>query len=642
MALQVASLFAAIGADVSGLHAGLADASDALSHFGDKIAKIGKKLTVGVTLPILALGGVAAKMAGDFEQGIALLGIAMDRAEGDMASVSDYALQMGADTIFGAQEMVAAMTGLAKAGQSWEQIAGDMTGTTGTLAATTNLAAGSSLELADAADAISVAMATFGLKTEDATWIADSFVKTADASVAEVQHLVDAMRTFGPVAASYGFSLQDVNTALAILSQRGIVGAQAGTALRSMFTNMMRDVDGVTDLWTDLGISMFDASGNMRDFPAIMADLGEAMAGMTQEQSLATIQTLSGTYGMVAMNAELAEGAVGWAAMEEAISGAATAQEVADAKMSGLNGSMEQLSGSLETLGIKVGMVLTPALVKIIDESLIPMIDKVAELDPAILELGIKFALLLAAVGPVVFVIGKLMTLFGAIGTALPYVVSILGSLGGVGGVFAAMLSPIGLLVGAFVALVAAVVIFGKDAAAALVTIAQGFQAIFDYIWVLIKRFAGRLVVAGKDLVMSLASGVRAAAGDLIDAITGAVGDAIGAARRLLRSGSPSKVFMEIGQNITAGLAQGITGTKDRASSAVQTVTQAMTAAPSMALAASPMGGGGGGGGGNLIVQINAPITVRDDRDIDRIANTIAERTQWRGGFRTPYRPAAA
>lgn len=47
-------------------------------------------------------------------------------------------------------------------------------------------------------------------------------------------------------------------------------------------------------------------------------------------------------------------------------------------------------------------------------------------------------------------------------------------------------------------------------------------------------------------------------------------------------------------------------------------------------------GGLGGGGGGTMInININEPLTVRDDRDVDRIADAIARRIRLRGGYRS-------
>jgi len=246
--------------------------------------KAGAVMTAAVTVPLVALGRKALTVAGDFEQGMALVGVALRGTGTDMEQVRQYALQMGADTVFGAQDMSEAILGLAKAGQSWSEIAGDMTGTTGTLAAATNLAAASDLNLASAADAVSVAMATFGLDASDAVRIVDNFVQTADASVSEVGDLTAALVNVGPTAAQFGWGLEDVNTALALLSERGIAGSEAGTALKSMMTNLMRPTDDVQETLKNLNIELYNSAGEMNSLPNIIEQLSMSMAGLTEEQ----------------------------------------------------------------------------------------------------------------------------------------------------------------------------------------------------------------------------------------------------------------------------------------------------------------------------------------------------------------------
>jgi len=398
---------------------------------------IGAAMSVAVTAPLILIGKKALTMAGDFEQAMGLAGIALGGTGTDMKLVSDFALQMGSDTVFSALESADAIIGLAKAGQTWSEIAGDMSGKTGTLVAATNLAAASDLDLASAADAVSIAMATFGLSADDAVRIVDNFVRTADASVSEVGDLTAAMANVGPTAAQFGWKIEDVNTALAILSERGIVGAEAGTSLKSMMTNLMRPTDDVTETLAALGIELYNSAGQMNSLPNIVGQLSTAMTGLTEEQRNQAIQTLAGTYGMKAMGTLLAEGTEGWTGMETAIAGAATAQEVAAAKMGGLNGIMEQLSGSVETLMIKLGTTLMPVIKELVEEHVIPFLDSLSGLNPEMLKWGLIIAGVAAAAGPLLVILGTLISAIGAIG-----------------GVIAAIGAPVLLLIAGIVAAV--------------------------------------------------------------------------------------------------------------------------------------------------------------------------------------------
>lgn len=68
----------------------------------------------------------------------------------------------------------------------------------------------------------------------------------------------------------------------------------------------------------------------------------------------------------------------------------------------------------------------------------------------------------------------------------------------------------------------------------------------------------GTLGNIGSNIVQGLVNGVTGAAGKLVDAVKGAVGDAIQGAKNLLGIKSPSRVFRKIGQYVMQGAALGV------------------------------------------------------------------------------------
>lgn len=444
MAQQIASLYARIGADISGLAKGLATAKGKLQSIGGTMAKTGAVMTAGITLPLLAIGKNVVQTAADFESSMNILSIAAKSSGTSMADLQDAAIAVGGDTRLvgiSAAEAAEAMTDFYKAGLDTTDIFGNLNAymedgveLSGALAAAISLQAASELDLARASDVVSIAMATFGLESEDATRIADNFVRAADASVASVGELADAMVNVGPTAASFGWEMEDVNTALALLSQRGIKGAEAGTALKSMMTNIMRPTDKVVGMLKRLNIELYDENENLRSLPEIVGQLETAYAGLTEAEQHMVTQTLAGTYGMKAMNTLLTEGTEGWAEMEGAIANAASAQEVAGVRTQGMNAAMETLQGVLETLMIQVGIPLIQNVLTPLVEKFTGIAESVSGLDPKVLQLAVTFAAVAAAAGPVLTVVGALVTVAGA------------------------LLSPIGLIAVAVVALGAAFV----------------------------------------------------------------------------------------------------------------------------------------------------------------------------------------
>lgn len=431
MAQQIASLFATVGADLTGLTSGLSQARGHLDGFAGQMAsvggnmqRIGLSLTAAVTTPIVGAGVASLKMAADFESATNILAIAARESGTPLEDLHDAALLVGKDTqLIGidAMEAADAMTTFYKTGFTTSEVMGDLntylsegTNLTGMLRAAIDLAAASDLDLARASDAVAIAIKTFGLNSEDATAVANSFVGAADASVAEVSDLTDAMYTFGPTANQYGWSLQDANTALAILSERGIRGSEAGTALRSMMTNMMRDTADTTAALDALNISLYDQNGQMRSLPDIVGQLSQAMSGLSEEERNAYIQTLAGTYGMKAMATLLDESTEGWEAMAEAIANSATAQEVGEQRTEGMNGALEQFEGAVQTLGITVGETFLPVATEMV-EDVTNLADALAKLNPDMLSGVVKVLGGLALGGPILLGVGTLVKLLAGL-----------------------------------------------------------------------------------------------------------------------------------------------------------------------------------------------------------------------------------
>jgi len=410
--------------------------SDKMKNVGGDITDFGKSMTTKVSLPILAAFGLATKTSMDFESQINILSMAARDSGESMDNLASAALMVGEDNdLVGitASEAADAMTNFYKAGLDTNEIMGNMEGylegnveLTGALRSAIDLAAASEMDLAGTSDLVAIAMATFGLGAEEATSIADSFVQAADASVASVGELSESMVNVGPTAAAFGWSLDDTNTALAILSERGIRGGEAGTSLKSMMTNLMRPTEDVTDLLNNLDVKLYDSEGQMKALPEIISGLQNALKGLSEEEKNTAVQTLAGTYGMKAMNTYLAEGADGWAEMEDKIANAATAQESASARTKGLAAALEQFEGTLETLMIEVMTPLIENFLTPFIQYLTDLAGKFIKLDPNIQKFILIFMGVLAVLGPVLIIVGSVITAIGAI---IPIVTAVAGVL---------------------------------------------------------------------------------------------------------------------------------------------------------------------------------------------------------------------
>lgn len=123
-------------------------------------------------------------------------------------------------------------------------------------------------------------------------------------------------------------------------------------------------------------------------------------------------------------------------------------------------------------------------------------------------------------------------------------------------------LTPIGLAVTALAALGAGLIMAWKHSQRFRAIVSGAFRAVAGAATAMVgvmRGAVGAFYNIGKDMILGLVHGIAGMVGAAINAVKNVVGSVIKGARNLLESKSPSKVFMEIGEDVTKGFAIGIT-----------------------------------------------------------------------------------
>ena len=402
-----------------------------LGNIGGNVQRLGQRMQgIGMQtslafLPVTAFVAGGIRAFANFDAVLTEIEARTGATAEQMELVRATALQLGQDSAFSATQASDAMLQLLSSGYNLEE-------TFTALPDVLNLAAAGTLDLGYAADAVTDILAQFSLGADQAGTVADALAQAAGASSATVSDLVLAFANVGPVASNMGLSIEETAAAIAVFSENGIKGAEAGTQLRSMLNMMTSDTADVVGMWDELGISMYDSQGNMRDLDSIIDDLNIAMDGMNDEERNRVIRTLGGAYGQMGLSALLASDGIDQ--MTTAMDNAADAETVARAQMSSFRGAITMLKSSLETISINV---LGP----LVDNYLHPLIDSVTVLankfnawavaNPS-LAAGLGMVLgVLAAIGPIMMIGGQALTLIGmgisAVGVAIAFVLSPIG-----------------------------------------------------------------------------------------------------------------------------------------------------------------------------------------------------------------------
>ena len=395
------------------------EVGDKLQTAGDKISGAGQKL-LPVTAAVAGLGTAAVKTTADFDTSMsqvqATMGItkdAMSELNGEsvntVEALRDLAKQMGSETAFSASECADAMNYLALAGYDTQEIYD-------TLPTVLNLAAAGGIDLASASDMVTDAMSALGMETREADTMVVQMSKTASTTNTSVAQLGEAILTIGATAKTVKGGTAELNTALGILANNGIKGAEGGTHLRNVILALQSPTDKAAACMESLGVEVYDSEGNMRSLNDILTGLNTSMNGMTSAEKQNIISSIFNKTDLAAVNSLLSNTGDSWDSLQQSIteSGGA-AQQMADTQLDNLSGQITILKSALEGLAISFGEILMPK-IRAAAKKIQEFVDKLNGMNDEQKETVVKIAAVVAAIGPMLILFGKVTS---TVGTAM-------------------------------------------------------------------------------------------------------------------------------------------------------------------------------------------------------------------------------
>lgn len=391
-------------------------AGEKLEEFGnkvisisDKVDNLGNTLTTSLTLPVLAIGTAAVTTGNDFEAQMSRVQAIAGATKDELEQLTDQAIELGAETSFSATEVAAGMENLASAGFTTQEIMEAMPGLL-------DLAASSGAELATASEIAASAIRGFGLEASASAHVADVFAEAAARTNAQTEDMGEAMKYVAPVAKTVGLSIEETAAAIGIMSDAGIKGSQAGTTLRSGLVRIVKPTKQVKEAMDQLNVEFYNSDGTMKSLTEIVDTLQKSTAGLTDEVKNQALAQIFGTEALSGMLSLVNRGSSELADMTNSFKDCdGAAQEMADTMLDNTKGTFESLSGSLESAGIAIQQALAPS-VRELSEWIQDLVDDFNDLSDEEKENIVKTALLVAAIGPAVKILGKLGT---GVGTAV-------------------------------------------------------------------------------------------------------------------------------------------------------------------------------------------------------------------------------
>ncbi|MBO0962025.1 phage tail tape measure protein [Neobacillus sp. MM2021_6] len=409
--MNIPGIVVKIGADISNLTSNLRTATAQVANFvreqerGFKALGDLGKIVTGFGVATAGGLGMAVKTAANFEFAMSRVAALSGATDKELKQLTATAEKLGRETSFTASQAAEGMQYLAMAGYKTNDVISAMPGLLA-------MAAAGQTELGETADIASNILSGFGLKASETARVADILTKTFTSSNTDLRMLGYTMKYVGPVAKASGQSLEMMAASAGILGNAGIQADSAGTALRMMLIRLAKPPRMAKDALKQLGITISDSQGNMKDLSVIIGELSEATKDMGEADRLAAIAKISGTEASAAMLAlmDAGQGTIEKFTKELENSGG-TAEKIAAKQLENLKGQLIILSSAIESAAISFGNALLPALKKITSgiQSFMNWFNGLSEATKSFIAISAALsAVFMLIVGPMLIMVGFL------------------------------------------------------------------------------------------------------------------------------------------------------------------------------------------------------------------------------------------
>ena len=276
-----------------------------------------------------------------------------------------------------------------------------------------SLAAASGEDLATTSDIVTDALTAFGLSAKDSGHFADILAAASSNANTNVSMMGETFKYCAPIAGALGFSAEDTAEAIGLMANAGIKSSQAGTALRTIMNNLAGDVKISGRAIGEVTIATTNADGSMRDLSDILADCRVAFGNLTESEKANAAESLVGKNAMSGFLALVNAAPADIAKLSGAIDNCdGSAEKMAATMQDNLAGQLTILKSQLQELAISFGEILMPAIRNIVSK-IQGFIDKLNGMDEGTKQAIVKIGLLVAAIGPLLIVIGNVISKTG-------------------------------------------------------------------------------------------------------------------------------------------------------------------------------------------------------------------------------------
>ena len=402
------------------------------NKLGNTIQGVGKKLTLGVSVPVVAGFTASLKTGMNFESALSSVeGTLGSKATAEgMELLKQKAMEMGKETTKSASESANAMEYMALAGWNTQQIIGG-------IEPILRMSEAGKADLATTSDLVTDSMSALGLQVDELGGFLDKVSKTSTSSNTSILQMMEAFIVAGGKSKSLGGDITELSGILGVMANRGLKGSEAGRGLSAILTNLTSPTGQAKKALDELGFSAFDFSGNFIGLEKSFYKLQDSLKDMTQEQRVTYLSMIAGKEHGKTMEAIMSGLAEEYQGLTNDIRNSNGALEtMANTMQDNAAGKIAGFNSKLEHLGIQISEHLLPAFSGVI-EFASNMLDRFANLSPETQKVIVGFGLVAAGAPILITGIGGVVKSVGALSSVFTFlsanpIVLVVGAIAGI------------------------------------------------------------------------------------------------------------------------------------------------------------------------------------------------------------------
>lgn len=234
-----------------------------------------------------AVGAFAISNGTNFEASMSKVEAYSGVSAEEMQQLSDAAKEMGATTSKTASEAADALGYLALNGYKTEEMLNS-------LKPIVKASEAGGMSLASVADLVANSLTSYGKSAADAEEFLNVLTATQNNSSVNLEQL---LTTYKELSGTFNILNVDFNesaTLLGLVANRGLKGAEAGTALNSVMLRLLGTNKKANTALSEFGISAWDDNGNFKGLTATLNEVNAKMEEMTDKEKVYFESQISG------------------------------------------------------------------------------------------------------------------------------------------------------------------------------------------------------------------------------------------------------------------------------------------------------------------------------------------------------------